>query len=193
MKIVFATANINKAKEISRLLPDNFEILTLNDLELKEEIPETAPTLEGNAHLKAQYVKEHFGVSCFADDTGLEIEALDNRPGVKSARYAGEHRGDEDNMQRVLSELEGCENRKARFRTVIALYLNDEIHEFEGIVEGEILHAKRGSEGFGYDPIFAPEGRSNSFAEMTIDEKNKISHRARAFTKMIDYLKSLES
>lgn len=193
MKIVFATANVNKAKEISRLLPENFEILTLNDLDLQEEIPETAPTLEGNAHLKAQYMKEHFGVSCFADDTGLEIEALENRPGVRSARYAGEHRSDEDNIQLVLEQLQGKENRKARFRTVIALCLDDKTLEFEGIVEGQILHEKRGTEGFGYDPIFAPEGRNQSFAEMSMDEKNTISHRARAFAKMIDYLKSLES
>lgn len=188
MKIVFATSNRNKALEISKLLPKDFEILTLHDLELKEEIPETAETLEGNAHLKAQYVIDRFNLPCFADDTGLEIEALNNRPGVRSARYAGEHRSDDDNMNRVLEELEKESNRKARFRTVIALHLPNEKMEFEGIVEGEILKEKSGSQGFGYDPIFSPENESRSFAEMSLEEKNTMSHRARAFAKMIEYL-----
>ena len=193
MKLVFATANANKAEEIARLLPDSFEIVTLKDLEVTDDIPETADTLEGNAHLKAQYVTDNFELPCFADDTGLEISALDNRPGVRSARYAGEHRSDDDNMQKVLSELENQTDRSARFRTVIALHLLEKKLEFEGIVEGEILPEKQGTEGFGYDPIFAPEGRQNSFAEMSMDEKNTISHRGRAIKKLVEYLKTLNS
>ncbi len=189
MKLVFSTSNINKASEIARLLPDSIEIVTLKDLEVTEDIPETADTLEGNAHLKAQYVSERFGLPCFADDTGLEITALENRPGVKSARYAGEHRSDEDNMQKVLSELENQPDRSARFRTVIALHLPDEKLEFEGIVNGKILHEKQGTKGFGYDPIFAPEGSEKSFAEMSMDEKNAISHRGRAIKKLVEFLK----
>lgn len=192
MKLVFATANTNKAAEIARLLPDTFEIITLKDLEVTEDIPETAETLEGNAHLKAQYVTEKFGLPCFADDTGLEITALENHPGVRSARYAGEHRSDEDNMQKVLSELEDKSDRSARFRTVIALHLPDKKLEFEGIVNGEILHEKQGTEGFGYDPIFSPEGELRSFAEMGMDEKNAISHRGRAVKKLVEYLKESE-
>ncbi|MCR9172987.1 MAG: non-canonical purine NTP diphosphatase [bacterium] len=193
MKLAFATANSNKAAEIARLLPDSFEIVTLKDLQVTEDIPETADTLEGNAHLKAAYVMGKYGVPCFADDTGLEISALGNRPGVRSARYAGEHRSDEDNMQKVLSELENQADRSARFRTVIALHLPDNKMEFEGIVEGEILHQKQGTEGFGYDPIFSPEEESRSFAEMSMDEKNAISHRGRAIKKLVDYLIKLHS
>lgn len=188
MKLVFATSNSNKAAEIARLLPASIEIMTLKDLEVTEDIPETAETLEGNAHLKAQYVTEKFGLPCFADDTGLEISALENRPGVRSARYAGEHRSDEDNMQKVLSELEDKTDRSARFRTVIALHLQEEQLEFEGVVNGEILHKKQGTEGFGYDPIFAPEGLKTSFAEMSMDDKNAISHRGRAIKKLVEFL-----
>ncbi len=191
MKLVFATANANKAAEIARLLPNTFEIVTLKDLEVNEDIPETAETLEGNAHLKAQYVTEKFGLPCFADDTGLEITSLEHRPGVRSARYAGEHRSDEDNMKKVLSELEGHSDRSARFRTVVALHLPNEKLEFEGIVDGEILHEKQGVEGFGYDPIFSPEGEQRSFAEMSMDEKNAISHRGRAVKKLVDHLKKI--
>ncbi|GAB5418332.1 MAG: non-canonical purine NTP diphosphatase [Crocinitomicaceae bacterium] len=191
MKLVFATSNVNKAAEIARLLPASIEIVTLRDLEVTEDIPETSDTLEGNAHLKAAYVTEHFGLPCFADDTGLEIEALDQRPGVRSARYAGEHRSDADNMQKVLNELETIENRTARFRTVIALHLPNKQLEFEGIVDGRILSEKQGDEGFGYDPIFAPEGEKRSFAEMSMDEKNAISHRGRAIKKLVEYLASI--
>ncbi len=191
MKLVFATANANKAAEIARLLPNTFEIVTLKDLEVNEDIPETAETLEGNAHLKAQYVTEKFGLPCFADDTGLEITSLEHRPGVRSARYAGEHRSDEDNMKKVLSELEGHSDRSARFRTVVALHLPNEKLEFEGIVDGEILHEKQGVQGFGYDPIFSPEGEQRSFAEMSMDEKNAISHRGRAVKKLVDHLKKI--
>ena len=191
MKLVFATANANKAAEIASLLPNTFEIVTLKDLEVNEDIPETAETLEGNAHLKAQYVTEKFGLPCFADDTGLEITSLEHRPGVRSARYAGEHRSDEDNMKKVLSELEGHSDRSARFRTVVALHLPNEKLEFEGIVDGEILHEKQGVEGFRYDLIFSPEGEQRSFAEMSMDEKNAISHRGRAVKKLVDHLKKI--
>jgi len=191
MKLVFATSNVNKAAEISKLLPDSIEVITLKDLNVTEEIPETADTLEGNAHLKAQYVSENFNLPCFADDTGLEIHALDNRPGVLSARYAGEHRSDEDNMKKVLAELQEKNDRSARFRTVIALHLPDKKLEFEGIVNGTILEQKQGNQGFGYDPIFAPEGNSKSFAEMNMDEKNAISHRGRAIQKLVEYLSEL--
>ena len=191
MKLVFATSNVNKAAEISKLLPDSIEVITLKDLNVTEEIPETADTLEGNAHLKAQYVSENFNLPCFADDTGLEIHALDNRPGVFSARYAGEHRSDEDNMKKVLTELQDKDDRSARFRTVIALHLPDKNLEFEGIVNGTILTQKQGNQGFGYDPIFAPEGNSKSFAEMNMEEKNAISHRGRAIQKLVEYLNEL--
>jgi XTP/dITP diphosphohydrolase len=190
MKLVFATHNANKAKEIQSLLPENFQILTLSDINCHEEIPETAETLEGNSLLKAKFVSDHFNLNCFADDTGLEIEALNGRPGVYSARYAGEEKSAEVNMNLVLSELEKESNRKAQFRTVITLILNDKTHIFEGIVRGEISNEKRGTDGFGYDPIFIPEGQTKTFAEMTLAEKNQQSHRARAFEKMINFLKT---
>ena len=192
MKIVFATANQNKAKEIAQLLPASIQVVTLRDLDLTEDIPETADTLEGNAHLKAAYITERFLLPCFADDTGLEIAALDNRPGVYSARYAGDQRSDANNMQRVLEELADQTNRAARFRTVIALHLPEQKLEFEGIVNGRILSKKQGDQGFGYDPIFAPENETRSFAEMSMDEKNAISHRGRAVRQLVDYLQSLE-
>jgi XTP/dITP diphosphohydrolase len=191
MKLVFATHNANKAKEIQSLLPENFQILTLSDINCHEEIPETAETLEGNSLLKAKFVSDHFNLNCFADDTGLEIEALNGRPGVYSARYAGEEKSAEVNMNLVLSELEKESNRKAQFRTVITLILNDKTHIFEGIVRGEISNEKRGTDGFGYDPIFIPEGQTKTFAEMTLAEKNQQSHRARAFEKMVTFLHSL--
>lgn len=188
MKLVFATGNINKAEEVRSMLPQGTELLTLKDLELKEDIPETSPTLEGNAIQKANYIVEHFGLDCFADDTGLEVFTLDNEPGVYSARYAGEQKNSEDNMNLLLEKLNGRPDRSARFRTVIALYLNGEMHTFEGIVNGTIIEEKRGEQGFGYDPIFVPEGFTTTFAEMSMDEKNTVSHRARAFTKMYNFL-----
>lgn len=191
MKLVFATHNHNKAKEIQSLLEERFEILTLTEIDCNDEIPETAETLEGNSLLKAQFVSENFKVNCFADDTGLEIEALDGNPGVYSARYAGEEKSAEANMNRVLSELENSINRTAQFRTVITLFLEGKTHTFEGIVKGEIIREKRGTDGFGYDPIFVPEGQNKTFAEMTMAEKNLQSHRARAFQKMIDFLISI--
>src|SRR3989338_5481387 len=177
MEILFATSNLNKVREITALLPNSVRILSLQDIELTQEIPETADTLEGNARLKADFITSHFGLNCFADDTGLEIEALNGAPGVRSARYAGEERSDAANMQRVLRELEDAPSRSAQFRTVIALNLNGKCYLFEGSVKGEILRKKKGEHGFGYDPIFLPEGSNHSFAEMTMDEKNTFSHR----------------
>jgi len=189
MKLVFATHNHNKAREIQTLVPSEIKILTLDEIQCNEEIPETEKTLEGNAQLKAQYIVDHFDLNCFADDTGLEIEALNGEPGVYSARYAGEERNADDNMNLVLKKLEAITNRKARFRTVIALFWEGNMHLFEGIVNGKIIHEKRGTDGFGYDPIFVPEEGDKTFAEMSLSEKNKISHRARAMSKMIDFLK----
>lgn len=191
MKLVFATHNQNKAKEIQSLLDERFEILTLTEINCNDEIPETAETLEGNSLLKAQFVSENFKVNCFADDTGLEIDALDSKPGVYSARYAGEEKSAEANMNRVLSELENSTNRNAQFRTVITLILENKTFTFEGIVKGEIIREKRGTDGFGYDPIFVPDGQNKTFAEMTMAEKNLQSHRARAFQKMIEFLTSI--
>ena len=191
MKLVFATHNSNKAKEIQSLLLDDFQILTLTEINCLNEIPETAETLEGNSLLKAQFVSDNFNLNCFADDTGLEIVALNGKPGVYSARYAGVDKNAEANMNLVLSELENESNRKAQFRTVITLILNEKTVLFEGIVKGEICTEKRGTDGFGYDPIFIPEGQSKTFAEMTLAEKNQQSHRARAFEKMIEFLKSV--
>lgn len=188
MKLVFATHNHNKAHEIQALLNDQIELITLDDIQCFEEIPETAATLEGNAKMKAAYVVEQFNMNCFADDTGLEIDALNNEPGVYSARYAGEERDPEKNMALVLEKLTHLTNRKARFRTVISLYWQNEFHEFEGIVEGEITTSKSGAKGFGYDPIFKPENSEKTFAEMDLAEKNTMSHRARAFEKMVAFL-----
>jgi XTP/dITP diphosphohydrolase len=188
MILVFATHNSNKAKEIQSLLPADFQILTLTQINCHEEISETAQTLEGNSLLKAQFVNDNFNLNCFADDTGLEIKALNGRPGVYSARYAGEEKSAESNMNRVLSELKNESNRKAQFRTVITLILNDKTHIFEGVINGTISAEKKGIDGFGYDPIFIPEGETRTFAEMTLEEKNQQSHRARAFEKMVSFL-----
>jgi XTP/dITP diphosphohydrolase len=188
MKIVFATNNENKVKEISSILPASWEIVSLKTIGLFEDIPETQDTLEGNALQKVRFVKEKTGIDCFADDTGLEVKALNNEPGVYSARYAGNDRNDDRNIEKVLNKLENANDRSARFRTVIALILNGEEHQFEGIVEGRIVNEKRGSNGFGYDPIFEPENTGMTFAEMTMSEKNDCSHRARAFDKMASYL-----
>lgn len=188
MKLVFATHNHNKAKEIQSLVPEGITIVTLDDLQCYEDIPETSPTLEGNAIQKAEYIVKRFNLNVFADDTGLEIEALNGEPGVISARYAGEQRDAKKNMDLVLEKLNGIENRNAQFRTVIALYWDGEMHLFEGIVKGKIRTTKTGDEGFGYDPIFEPENCSKTFAEMNLVEKNKMSHRARALEKMITFL-----
>jgi XTP/dITP diphosphohydrolase len=188
MKILFASANKNKAEEIQKLLPASIEMLTLKDIQLTEDIPETSPTIEGNAIQKANYITEHFQLDCFADDTGLEVTALNNAPGVLSARYAGDQRNDLDNMKLVLDGLASSSDRSARFKTVIALNLNGEQHLFEGIVNGEIRTEMTGTNGFGYDPIFEPEGCGKTFAQMSMDEKNRYSHRARALEKMMVFL-----
>lgn len=190
IKLVFATNNQHKINEIRNMLGENFELVSLEDIGCTEEIAETSKTLEGNASQKANYVYDKYGLNCFADDTGLEVEALGMAPGVYSARYAGPQRNSIDNMNRLLAELDKIKNRKARFRTVISLIINGNEMLFEGIVDGEILHQPIGQLGFGYDPIFRPEGFSTSFAEMDLVLKNSISHRGRAFEKLIHYLKN---
>lgn len=187
-KIVVATNNAHKLKEIAAILGQEIELLSLKDIQCFADIPETADTLEGNARQKAMYIYENYGMDCFADDTGLEVEALGGAPGVFSARYAGEGHDSEANMQKLLKELAGKENRKAQFRTVICLIRNGKEHLFEGIVKGEIIQEKRGGEGFGYDPIFVPEGYDLTFAELGDDVKNTISHRARAVEKLCQFL-----
>jgi XTP/dITP diphosphohydrolase len=191
MKLIFASHNENKAKEIRSLLPENIELLTLSDLQLLEEIPETAETLEGNALLKASFVYERFGMNCFADDTGLEVHALNGAPGVYSARYAGDAKDPEANMALLLKKLAHVNDRRARFRTSIALYWDGKQHFFDGTVDGHIATFRAGSDGFGYDPIFIPENSTRTFAEMTLSEKNGQSHRARALDKMIAFLKQV--
>lgn len=190
-KLVFATNNEHKLIEVQKMLGDKFDVLSLKDINCFEDIPETAATLEGNASIKSKYVYEKYGLNCFADDTGLEVEALSNQPGVYSARYAGEQKSSEDNMTKLLLELNKINNRKARFRTVISLILDGKENLFEGIVEGDILSERHGGEGFGYDPIFQPSGFDLSFAEMDMENKNKISHRGRAVAKLITYLKAI--
>ena len=188
-KLVFATNNAHKLEEIRAILGDKVEILSLNDIDCHADIPETADTLQGNAALKAQYIYENYGLDCFADDTGLEVEALNGAPGIYSARYAGgEGHDTEANMKKLLSEMQDKDNRKARFRTVICLIEGGKERFFEGIVNGSIIRERKGGSGFGYDPVFMPDGYSETFAEMGNDEKNKISHRARAVQKLCVYL-----
>lgn len=189
MKIVFASNNKNKIIEIQKMLLETIQILSLEDIGCTEEIPETADTIEGNAILKANYVTQKYGFDCFADDTGLEVLALNNAPGVFSARYAGEQKNAEDNMNKLLFELNGIANREAQFKTVIALNINGKQHLFTGIAKGEITLEKSGNQGFGYDPIFKPLGYNNTFAEISLDEKNRISHRGKATQMLIDFLK----
>lgn len=186
--IVFATNNKNKLREIRDIVGSKYNILSLSDINCHEDIPETADTIEGNALLKARFVKEKYGYDCFADDTGLEVEALDNRPGVYSARFAGEDCNSENNINKLLSELKGIENRKARFRTVIALIKGENEEEFEGVIYGNISHERHGEGGFGYDKVFVPENYEKTFAEMLPEEKNSISHRAKATRLLIEYL-----
>lgn len=188
-KLVFATNNAHKLEEIRAILGDKVEILSLNDIDCHADIPETADTLQGNAALKAQYIYDNYGLGCFADDTGLEVEALNGAPGIYSARYAGgEGHDSEANMKKLLSEMQDKDNRKARFRTVICLIEDGKEHFFEGIVNGSIIRERKGGAGFGYDPVFMPDGYSETFAEMGNDEKNKISHRARAVQKLCEYI-----
>lgn len=188
-KLVVATNNAHKLEEISAILGNEMELLSLKDIHCNADIPETADTLEGNARQKAMYIHENYGMDCFADDTGLEVEALDGAPGVFSARYAGDGHDSEANIQKLLKELEGKENRKAQFRTAICLIMEGKEYLFEGIVKGSIIEEKRGGAGFGYDPIFVPEGYDQTFAELGNDVKNTISHRARAVEKLCTFLK----
>lgn len=186
--LIFGTHNPNKVSEIQQLVPDSIRVRSLSDIGLLEDIPEDQNTLEGNAIQKSQYVFDRFQYNVFSDDTGLEVEALNGDPGVYSARYAGPQKNSEDNMNKLLHSLEHESNRKARFRTVIALFWNKKLHLFEGVVKGEISTKKKGTKGFGYDPIFIPEGFVKSFAEMSSEEKNNISHRGRAVKKLISFL-----
>lgn len=196
LKIIFATNNPHKLKEIQDILGDEFQLLSLKDLNFTEDIPETQPAIEGNALQKARFIFERFHLPCFADDTGLEVQALKGEPGVFSARYAGtlqeygtEKKRTEANINKLLTKLEGVRDREAQFRTVIAYLDGKKEHLFEGIVKGTIIDHKRGDDGFGYDPVFLPNSYSQTFAEMPLSEKNKISHRAKAFAKLIEFLK----
>jgi XTP/dITP diphosphohydrolase len=193
MKLIFASHNAHKATEIQSILPSWIEIRTLSDIQYLEEIPENEATIEGNSQFKARFVHEKFEQNCFADDTGLEIFALDGRPGVHSARYAGEQRDSNANMDKVLTELEMLSDRSAQFKTVITSFWQGKEYQFEGIIRGHIAISKTGNEGFGYDPIFIPEGESRSFAEMTLVEKNQFSHRARAIEKLVSFFNTLPS
>jgi XTP/dITP diphosphohydrolase len=191
-KIVFATNNKHKLDEIRKISEEKLEILSLNDINCRTDIPETGTTLEENALIKARFVKDNFGYDCFADDTGLEVKALDGAPGVYSARYAGEDCRAEDNIRKLLTNLEGISDRRAAFRTVIALLIGDEQYFFEGAIHGKIIDEKRGESGFGYDPVFVPDGYEQTFAELGEDIKNNISHRAIATTKLIHFLLKME-
>lgn len=187
-EIIFATNNLHKLQEINQLISDQFKVLSLKDIGFDEDIPETAPTIEGNALQKVSYIYERFQKDCFADDTGLEVDALDGSPGVYSARYAGDGCSYEDNVNKLLESLQGIPNRKARFKTVIACFLNGEASTFEGIIEGQILAKPRGGGGFGYDPVFMPDGYYQSFAEMPAGLKNAISHRGIAVRKLVAFI-----
>ena len=188
--LVFATGNLNKIKEIKAILPDQIHIKSLKEIGFEQDIPEDHDTLRDNAIQKAETIYNQFNINCFAEDTGLEVEALGGKPGVYSARYAGPQRNDEDNMDKLLNELDGKANRKARFRTVFALILDGKRYCFEGIVNGQILFERIGQQGFGYDPLFQPMGYRRSFAQLSLAEKGKISHRARALKKLTDFLQN---
>jgi len=187
MNIVFATNNSNKIKEVQALLPSHIKLVSLEEIGCVEDIPETQDTIEGNAIQKADYIKTHYGLDCFADDTGLEVMALDGAPGVYSARYAGPQRNADDNMNLLLSELASKDNRSARFKTVIAMHFQGEFITFEGICEGEITKSKTGTKGFGYDPIFQPKSFEKTFAEISLEEKNRIGQRGKAVSKLVTY------
>ncbi len=191
MQLVFATHNPNKLREVQALMPKHIQLLGLTDIGCTEEIPETAKTIQGNAQLKVDHVTQHYGHDCFADDTGLEVNALNKAPGVYSARYAGPQKNSDDNMQKLLHELDDQKDRSAQFKTVIALNLNGQQHFFEGIARGTILYQKRGDQGFGYDPIFQPLGYEHTFAELSMQEKNQLAHRGIAVRKLIAFLESL--
>lgn len=189
MNIVFATNNPNKIKEVQALVPSHIKLVSLKDIGCVEDLPETQNTIKGNAVQKANYIKEHYGLDCFADDTGLEVMALGGAPGVYSARYAGPMRDADANMNLLLSELASKDNRSARFKTVIAMHFQGELITFEGICEGEITTSKSGTRGFGYDPIFQPKNYNQTFAEISLDEKNRIGHRGKAVSKLVEYFK----
>ncbi|WP_054850632.1 non-canonical purine NTP diphosphatase [Olleya sp. ITB9] len=191
MQIVFATNNLNKVKEVQSLIPSHIKLLSLKDIKCFEEVPETQSTIEGNAKQKANYIKQHYGYDCFADDTGLEVEALDGAPGVFSARYAGPQRNDQDNMDLLLKNLNNKPTRDAQFKTVIALELDGKLNTFTGICKGEITSTKQGNQGFGYDPIFKPNGFDKTFAQMDLTQKNTIGHRGKAVQLLIDFLNSM--
>ena len=191
-KLVFATNNLHKLNEVSTILENKIELLSLNDINCHIDIPETSNTLEGNALLKAQYIYSNYKLNCFADDTSLEVEALNGEPGVYSARYAGDIHNSEANMLKLLHNMENKENRQAQFRTVISLILDETEYQFEGIIKGKIITEKRGSSGFGYDPIFIPEGYDKTFAELGDEIKNKISHRAQAVNKLCKFLFTIQ-
>ncbi|MDY2587788.1 non-canonical purine NTP diphosphatase [Winogradskyella aquimaris] len=191
MQIVFATNNQNKIKEVQALVPKHITLLSLKDIGCHEELPETTGTIAGNAQQKASYVKDHYGYDCFADDTGLEVDALNGAPGVDTAHYAGPQRSAEDNMNKLLAKLENVTSRKAQFKTVIALHLNGALKTFTGICKGEITTEKQGTQGFGYDPIFKAEGYDQTFAEIPLEEKNKIGHRGKAVQQLIKFLNTL--
>ncbi|MCE7043700.1 non-canonical purine NTP diphosphatase [Dyadobacter sp. CY312] len=191
MKLCFATNNIHKLQEVQTMLGDTFSLVTLAEIGCTDDIPETRSTIAENSAQKAEYIWEKYGINCFSDDTGLEVESLNGEPGVLSARYAGPQRNADDNMDLLLTKLVTSDNRKAKFKTVITLVLDGNYNQFEGIVEGEIIAEKKGDQGFGYDPIFLPSGYERTFAEMTMVEKGKLSHRARAFEKLNKFLKEL--
>jgi XTP/dITP diphosphohydrolase len=188
INLIFATSNQNKVLEIQKILPKKFNIKSLKDLNYFEDVPENETTIEGNAVFKAKYIYKKFNINVFADDTGLEVEALNGLPGVHSARYAGKTRNSEKNIKKLLKNLKNIKNRNARFKTVIALIIDNKLHIFSGIVEGYILDSPKGNNGFGYDPIFCPNGFDKSFAELTLKEKNLISHRSLAMKKLIDFI-----
>lgn len=191
MKLVFASNNANKIKEIQQLVPPSIHIVSLTDIGCTEEIPETADTIEGNAILKANYITEKYGFSCFADDSGLEVDVLNGEPGVYSARYAGEPKNDDNNLNKLLLNLKNKTNKKANFKTVICLNINGEQHLFTGIINGKIIDEKIGTNGFGYDPIFVADGYNKTFAELTMEEKSAISHRGKAVKQLVDFCKNL--
>jgi XTP/dITP diphosphohydrolase len=187
-QLVFATNNLNKLNEVQAIIPSNIKLLSLKDIGCLEDVPETQKTIEGNAIQKANYIKTHYGFDCFADDTGLEVEALHGEPGVYSARYAGEQRNSGDNMDKLLKALVNAKSRKAQFKTVIALHKDGELKTFTGICKGEITKEKHGEKGFGYDPIFKADGYSKTFAEMSLEEKNQIGHRGKAVRQLVLFL-----
>ncbi len=191
MQLIFATHNKNKLKEVRSMMPSSVDLLSLDDINFSDEIEETAPSIEGNALLKAKAIFEKTGKNCFADDSGLLVEALNGAPGVYSARYAGEQKNDQDNIQKLLHELKDSHNKNAHFKTVMALIINGKEYLFEGIVNGKIINEQLGSNGFGYDPIFVPDGYDQTFAQLDSEVKNTISHRANALKKLIDFLKTM--